>query len=87
MDYDEYITEPQDRLTRMADRALDTLKEDPEYRKGDRVILLLDDKKFGGIGMYGQADSDEALADLLTHVNALFRASGKKLMITPVGRG
>ena len=77
--------EPHDRLTRMAERMLGAFEADPEYREGDRAIVLLDDKRHGGIGTRGHGEPDDMLDDLLVHLKALFEVHGRPLAIAPIG--
>jgi Asp/Glu/hydantoin racemase len=77
--------EPVDRLTRMSDALLDVFAQHPEYREGDKCIVFANDRKMGGSGIYGYEDQTEAMADLLLHIRAMFRASGKKMDIVFLG--
>lgn len=77
--------EPHDRLTRLCDVMTRALEADPEYRDGDKVIVFLDDGDRGGIQLFGYESDVDAMADLLTHLKAIFEANGKTLMIMPIG--
>ncbi len=79
---------PKDRLTRICDTMLETFRTHGEIRDDDRAIVMIvggDDSK-GGIGMSGyDEDGSEALADLVMHLRAIFRARGQELHFLPVG--
>jgi hypothetical protein len=53
------------------------MEDHPEYRKGDKCIVFLDDHENGGMVLSGYNDTNEAMADLLMHLKALFKANGK----------
>lgn len=72
---------PADRLTRLCDAMTSALEADPEYRDGDKAIVMLDDGSRGGIVLHGYDDDMQAMADLLTHLGAVFEAGGKTLRI------
>jgi hypothetical protein len=76
-----------DRLTRLCDRITDALEADPEYRDGDKAVIMLDDGQRGGIVLHGYDSDADAMVDLLTHLKAIFEANGKTLMLMPLGRG
>lgn len=81
--------EGHDRLTRIGGRLIDVLEADPEYRAGDRAIVMLNDEQNGGIALGGYSDYEfpdtSAVADMFVHLEAIFRANGKKLVIAPLG--
>jgi hypothetical protein len=78
--------EPHDRLTRVADTMLATFGSHAEKRPDDRAIVFLNDNATkGGIALSGYSDDTEAIADLLIHLRALFRARGQELHIVPAG--
>lgn len=70
---------PTDRLTRLCAAMTDTLEQHPEYRDGDKCMVLLDDDDSGGIVLHGYDDPAEAMADLLMHMRAIFRGTGTRL--------
>jgi hypothetical protein len=74
-------SEPVDRLTRVCDQMTKTFDMHPETRSTDRCMVFLDDGKRGGIVLHGYDDQYEAMTDLLVHLMAMFRASGKKMDI------
>jgi hypothetical protein len=76
--------EPHDRLTRIADAVLDAVRAHPEYRDGDRAIVLLDDGHNGGIGLGGYDEPLDALADVLTHAKALGAVRGLSVAVVPI---
>jgi hypothetical protein len=87
--------EPTDRLGRIAAAMLAAAEAHPEYRAGDRVIVMLDDEveKRGMIahGGYEESDGAEAFVNLLGHVDALAQGNGMRLdfipMAGPPGQG
>lgn len=79
--------QPHDRLTRLCDAMTSALEADPEHRESDKAIIMLDDGRKGGIVLHGYDSDTDAMADLLTHLRAIFEANGKTLMIAPLGRG
>lgn len=86
---DERRTEgvPHDRLTRMCDAAIQAFEGHPEYRDGDKCIVFLNDGKRGGLVLHGYDDDADAVADLLLHLRAIFRANGKDLQIHALRTG
>jgi hypothetical protein len=79
--------QPHDRLTRLCDAMTAALEADPEYREGDKAVIMLDDGSRGGIVLHGYDSDTDAMADLIMHLKAIFEANGKTLMIVPLGRG
>jgi hypothetical protein len=78
---------PQDRLTRVCDAMLGAFQQHAETAEGDRAIVFLKGKdNHAGIGMSGyDGDDAGAMADLIIHLRAIFRANGKDLHIIPIG--
>ena len=76
---------PHDRLTRICDAMTTALEAHPEYRDGDRAIVLLDGDGMGGIVLHGYDDTTEAIADLLVHIRALMRSVGKEMDVAFLG--
>lgn len=70
---------PVDRLTRLCDAMTQTLEVHPEYRKGDKCMVFLDDGERGGIVAHGYKNDKEAIIDLLSHLRAMFKANGMEL--------
>ena len=81
MSHERRSEQPIDRLTRMCDAMTDVFNDHPEYQEGDKCIVFLDDGKRGGLVINGYEDDSEAIADLLQHMQAMFRAMGKKMDI------
>jgi hypothetical protein len=78
--------QPHDRLTRLCEAMGDALKAHPEYRDGDKAIVMLVDDKRLGIGLHGYDDDpDAAETDLLAHLQTMFEANGKTLILAPFG--
>jgi hypothetical protein len=73
--------EPHDRLTRIADRCAKLVEYDPEFRKGSRCIIFLNDGDRAGVGLFGYDSDTEAVADMLIHIRGVLRANGKDLRI------
>ena len=46
--------------------------------------MFLDDGRRGGIALHGYDNDADAMADLLVHLRALFRANGKEMTIVPI---
>jgi hypothetical protein len=76
---------PPGRLTRIAGNLASALEEHAERQDGDKVIVFADDGQRGGICMHGYSDDIEALADLFSHMRAMFRANGKDLQFHTLG--
>lgn len=74
--------EPQEPSTRLANAGVAGVEADPEHADGVRVIVMVVAEGRGGVAVsgYDDADSAEPLADMLSHVTALFAAQGKTLM-------
>jgi hypothetical protein len=72
-------SDPVDRLTRMCDAMTKTFDLHPENRPEDKCMVFLDDGKRGGLVTHGYDDDTAALVDLLMHLQAMFKASGKRL--------
>lgn len=79
---------PMDRLTRLCDAMTDGLVEHSEYDEDVKAVVMLLDAERGGIQLHGYDDDTEAMADILTHLRALFQANGKDLsVVTLPGKG
>jgi hypothetical protein len=76
--------EPHDRLTRICAAMTDAMDACPETQQGDKAIVFLDDGRHGGIQLHGYNNDVDAMADLLMHLTALFKANGKELQIIPI---
>jgi hypothetical protein len=61
-----------------------TLDEHPEHGS-EKCIVFLQDGERAGLVLHGYEEDTEAMADLLIHLRAIFRANGKDLHIVPVG--
>jgi hypothetical protein len=72
-------SEPVDRLTRLCDAMIEALVAQPENGEDVQCIVFLQDEKRGGLVMHGYADDATAMADLIMHLRAIFRANGKDL--------
>lgn len=79
--------QPHDRLTRLCAAMMSALEADPEYRDGDKAIIMLDDGVKGGLVLSGYDNDTQAMVDLLCHLRAIFEVNGKRLMVLPLGRG
>jgi len=79
--------EPHSRLTRLTNKAIDAVVSDPEYTNEIKLLVLIDDGENGGIGLSGYDGTDEAITDLLTHLDAVVQSTGRKMMVVPIGRG
>jgi hypothetical protein len=77
---------PVDRLTRLCGAMTEALEAADGYRDGDKAVVMLSDGERGGIGLHGYGDDTAALVDLIIHLQAIFEANGKKLVIMPLGR-
>lgn len=67
---------PHDRLTRLANVAVDAIEADGEHEDGDRAIILLDDGTKGGIVLHGYHAPEDVIADLVAHIRAIAESSG-----------
>jgi hypothetical protein len=76
---------PHNRLTRICEAMTDAMDAHPEVQESDKAIVFLDDGRHGGIVLHGYNDDTDAMADLLMHLTALFKANGKELRIIPIG--
>jgi hypothetical protein len=76
---------PHNRQTRLADAALDVLREHPDYG-GEKLIVFLDGNEHGAIGMSGYDDDVEAIVNLFMHLRAIFAAQGKELTLMGLGK-
>jgi hypothetical protein len=76
--------EPHDRLTRLCAAMTEAMEAHPESQGDEKCIVLLHDDEDSGIQMHGYEDDVEAIADLLIHLRAIFRANGKDLTIVPL---
>jgi hypothetical protein len=77
-------TEPHDRLTRMCDAMVTVWDAHPEHRPADKCIVFLDDGDRGGLVLHGYDSDTDAMADLLMHLKALFKSSGRELIFAPL---
>lgn len=74
------ITEPNDRLSRLAAAMTDALEAHPEYG-GERAIVMLDSQveRRYMTHLSGYDDETEAVVDLFLHLRAMMRATGRDL--------
>ena len=84
MSQEKRTDEPHDRLTRMCEVMTEAFDADPEHRDGDKCIVFLDDGNWGGIQMHGYDDYADGMADLMRHVEAMFKANGLTMTFVPV---
>ena len=84
--YEIRSDEPHERLTRICGAMVDTLEAHPE-RGEERCIVFLKNDREGGMVLHGYEDDTEAVADLFTHLRAIFRANGSDLQIHALGQG
>lgn len=75
---------PHDRLTRICEAMCDAMDAHPERHSDDKAIVFLTSTKKGGIQLHGWDDDIDAMAALLTHLQAIFEANGKSLEIIAV---
>lgn len=75
---------PVDRLTRMCAAMTEAFDAHSEHRDGDKCIVFLDDGNWGGIQMHGYDDYADGMADLMRHVEAMFKANGLTMTFVPV---
>jgi hypothetical protein len=72
---------PQDRLTRIAERVVQMLHDDPELEPGDRVLVIACSGEDTGIGGHGYSHTegflDLMVADAATATQGLMMAGGK----------
>jgi hypothetical protein len=83
-DFTRTDEQPHDRLTRIGDAMTIAMDGHPEVREGDRAIIFLDSKERGGIVLHGYTDGTEAMADLLAHIEVLFKANGMEMRFVPL---
>ena len=79
--------EPHDRLTRIAGRVGDHVENDPEFQEGDRCIVLTNNAKNSGIGLFGYDSDMEAFTELFLSLRAIMRVNGRELLIAPLRSG
>jgi hypothetical protein len=81
--------EPHDRLTRLCAEMTAVLDAKGDEVGDVRCIVFLADAERGGITTWGYEGEDdlEAIVDLIVHLQVLFEANGKKLMVVPIGEG
>lgn len=81
MDAKRTVGQPHDRLTRLCDAMLATLKAHPEYQE-DKVIVMLSGKEGGGLVLSGYKSDLDAVTDLLVQADAVFTVNGRRLRFT-----
>jgi hypothetical protein len=73
-----------DRLTRVADRALQFIEQDPDYREGDRIIVALDDGAgTSGLGLCGYKPpgaEELAAADMMRQLRAITKTGQPQIV-------
>lgn len=80
--------EPHDRLTRLCEAMTDALEAHPE--RGDEkciVFLQSESDRRGGLQLHGYESDSEAMADLIMHLTAIFKANGQEFRVVPIGLG
>jgi len=78
--------EPHDRLTRICDRLSTAFDADSEKCEGDKLIIFIDSDadKRSGIVVHDWEETGNAVAALLVHLQAMFKAMGKNIIIAPL---
>jgi len=76
--------EPHDRLTRLCAAMTEALDAQPEMGEDVKCIVFLQDGDKGGLQLHGYDDDSEAVSDVLLHLQAIFNANGKKLVIAAI---
>lgn len=73
-------SEPVDRLTELCKVMSEALMEAIELPDEADIhgIIMLNVGEQGGIQMFGYDDTVSGIADLLIHMNAMFKSAGKK---------
>lgn len=71
---------PMDRLTRLANKMLELLKQEADTDNVQAMILLSDEHNGGG-AISGYETNEEALADMIIHFKALAEATGVPVRI------
>ena len=77
--------QPHDRLTRITVAMTTAMERHPEFNPvTDKCIVMLDDGAKGGLQLFNYDDDTDAMVDLFQHLEAIFEANGKKLMLAPL---
>lgn len=83
------VGEPKNRLSRIANSMLTTGTLHGEHDDADRFIVMIMNGRDGTVALHGYNDNEnkdtDAMADLLVHVEAVFRANGKQVSIAFIG--
>lgn len=77
---------PQDRLGRVIDAAMTAIEAHPEYREGDRVLIMAHDRttmKGGNAGL-GFEDAEEVMATMMEHAEAFAKSQGFPFRLLPI---
>jgi hypothetical protein len=73
------------RFTDIGERLTAALKADPDYRPGDRMIVMMHDLAIGGTTLEGYAADYEAVEDLYNELNRIAAHNGARLVIVESG--
>lgn len=82
--------EPHERLTELCAVMTDALDEAREESEEIRCVVFLSDEQGGGLQVHGYPGdtNDEvtaaALADVLVHLQSIFRARGQDMRVIPI---
>ena len=78
--YVRRLSEPDNRLGRLAAAMFDALEAHPEYGDGVKAIVMLDTSGEGTIAHHGyDEDDDGVFVALLLHLTAIAKANGMKV--------
>lgn len=78
-------TNPYDRVSGLADWALDGFRACPEYEgESDKAIVMILGPERAVIALANYTDDADAMADLVMHLRAFFRANGKEFDSTTI---
>lgn len=72
---------PMERMTRLCAAMTAALEANPEHTPTVKAVVLLMDGKTGGLQLHNYASDDEALVDLMVHVQALCETRGLTLTV------
>jgi hypothetical protein len=74
--------EPTDRLTRLGAEMNKVLEMEENHDVRGIVMLTTEDQ--GGIAIHGYEDQTEAMAELLSHLQAMFQANGMDISLVTI---
>jgi len=79
--------EPHERLSRIGDAMFNAAHAHPEWREGDRLIIMLDEAEVQAFCANGYESPGQMITAALIQINALIESQGGRMHVIPMPHG